>query len=282
MPTSPTDQKRLGEIMRELHYEGMQSDKVLGEAWKRLRKEKGIPEMTVQQRRYAMRKSFENPRKEIYPGDLVRTSKGIGRVLDKDTTQREEYLFILIGGESEGKWFKTKSVKLIKNNPREMRPRIAVVKRKRHGKLRPKSPLKGFKINPKKNPIAVRYQNDYRKGYNDGKAGYQLKTIYPDIQDATRAYQFGYYDGYHGLKFGHRKGLKRFPKKNPIAVYNPVRYQGEPIPATQIEIRYRRTDGQYAGQWFRHAYGRTARLIGMSNGNVLISSANGKRLWGKR
>jgi hypothetical protein len=115
---------------------------------------------------------------------------------------------------------KRATIKATFRNPREMRPRIKVSKRKRRGKLGARSPLKGYKIN--------------------------------------------------------RQRRSKIPK-NPIAIYNPR--SGTKLPASNIEIRYRRVGGEYNGQWFRHPY-KSASLVGLPDGNVLIKSNSGKRLWG--
>jgi len=119
----------------------------------------------------------------------------------------------------------------INHNPREMRPRIKVSKRKRIGKLRARSPLKGFKIN--------RYRIKKRKI---------------------------------------SLGKQNINRTNPIAVYNPR--NGTKLPASQIEIRYKRLGGEYSGEWFKHAFKGSVSLIGLRNGDVLIKSNSGKRLWG--
>lgn len=79
MPTSASDRKQLGEIMKRLSYEGVQSDELLKRAWQELRKEKGIPEMTVQQRRYAMRKTFMNPKRKRSLGQCACNDKSTRR-----------------------------------------------------------------------------------------------------------------------------------------------------------------------------------------------------------
>lgn len=89
--------------------------------------------------------------------------------------------------------------------------------------------------------------------------------------------------------------------KNPIAVYNPTkkRKKRKPrthglmaramapfrnprltkLPATNIEIRYQRTGGEYRGKWFKHTFKSTASLFGMPDGSLLLKSS-GRKLWG--
>jgi hypothetical protein len=68
-------------------------------------------------------------------------------------------------------------------------------------------------------------------------------------------------------------------RKNPIAVYNP-RTRLTRLPASQVEIRYKRTGGQYAGKWFKHEFKSSIGIYGMSDGSVLLRSLSGKKLWG--
>lgn len=73
-----------------------------------------------------------------------------------------------------------------------------------------------------------------------------------------------------------RRSLKR---KNPIAVFNP---KGTILPASDIEIRYKRTSGAYAGEWFKHPFKSPVKMIGLSDGSVLIKSESGEKLWGRQ
>lgn len=66
---------------------------------------------------------------------------------------------------------------------------------------------------------------------------------------------------------------------NPIAVYNP-KARLTKLPASQIEIRYKRTGGKYAGKWFKHEFKSSIGIYGMSDGSVLLKSLSGKKLWG--
>lgn len=165
-------------ILKEEYASGKHrtSGATLSAAWKRYHDEfpsgpqfhEKSPE---QKRRYAERRSFENPRRK---------------------------------------------------KSREMRPRIRVSKRRRIGKLRKRSPLKGYKINRRR----------------------QAKV-----------------------------------SRNPIAIYNPS--SGTKLPATSIEIRYRRTGGSFNGEWFAHRFKGSVSMIGLPNGSVLIKSNSGKKLWGQ-
>jgi len=76
-----------------------------------------------------------------------------------------------------------------------------------------------------------------------------------------------------------RKWSRRVKRKNPIAVYNPR--HGVKLPATDIELRYIRTAGEWKGEPFKHPFKSSVSLIGLPDGNVLIKSNSGKRLWGK-
>jgi ribosomal protein L40E len=142
---------------------------------------------------------------------------------------------------------KRMAIKATFRNP-EMRPRIKVVKRRRRGKLGTKSPLKGFRINARKK---------------------KTKHICADC-GAPMSILSG------PCKVCGSKQIVH--KKNPIAIYNPK--NGVKLPASKIEIRYRRVGGRYNGQWFRHEFKSSVALIGMSDGNILIKSISGRKLWG--
>ena len=61
---------------------------------------------------------------------------------------------------------------------------------------------------------------------------------------------------------------------------NPRIRSGQQFPATDIELRYRRTSGQYAGELFKHKFGSKVELIGLPDGSIQIRSFKGKRLYG--
>jgi hypothetical protein len=67
-------------------------------------------------------------------------------------------------------------------------------------------------------------------------------------------------------------------KRNPVAVYNPK--AGKKLPVSQVEIRYKRTDGRYNGKYFRHPFASSVSLYGLSDGSIKIKSNSGKKLWG--
>jgi hypothetical protein len=67
-------------------------------------------------------------------------------------------------------------------------------------------------------------------------------------------------------------------KRNPVAVYNPK--SGKKLPVSQVEIRYKRTDGRYNGKYFRHPFASSVSLYGLSDGSIKIKSNSGKKLWG--
>jgi hypothetical protein len=75
------------------------------------------------------------------------------------------------------------------------------------------------------------------------------------------------------------KWSRRVKRKNPIAVYNPR--HGVKLPATDIELRYIRTAGEWKGEPFKHPFKSSVSLIGLPDGNVLLKSNSNKRLWGK-
>lgn len=192
--------------MRELHYEGMRSDEVLGEAWRRLRKEKGVPEMTVQQRRYAQRKSFENPKR------------------------------------------RRKKNPIAVYNPRK--------RKKNPGRGRQHPGYKGAGIETERKDFA------YKR--------YLVKWNH--FQDLFYISKEGHHIGSAKTVAEARKIIDEIAfEKNP---------QGVSLPMRSVEIRYLRSNGSHRGKWFSHKYGNTVTLIGLPNGNVLIKSNTGKKLWG--
>lgn len=66
-------------------------------------------------------------------------------------------------------------------------------------------------------------------------------------------------------------------KKNPIAIYNPP--SGKPLPMSLIEMRYRRTGGEYSGELFKHRFKDRPKVYGMPDGSLLIKGST--RLWGE-
>jgi hypothetical protein len=112
------------------------------------------------------------------------------------------------------------------------------------------------------------------------KKGQTLKQI---EKKASKFYGFSLWYRTWGIK----------PRKlNPIAIYNPKLHGGAnfkdighgltvvQLPATQIDIRYRRTTGSHRGKSFRHIFKSSVSMFGLSNGWVILKSNSGKKLWG--
>jgi len=223
MPRSVADQKRLGAIMRRLHHEGMRSDEVLKEAWRQLRAETGVPEMTVQQRRYAQRKSFENPREKI---DWQ--ARGMNDWLKKHPNATKKEV-----NEAAQVFFKPS------------------------------------KKQRKKNPTAVLEDRKGRRYTFPAKRG-QYRTPLELERAASR---------YHGQDLGYVSSNSRKKKrKNPIAIYNPKVVKR--FPAMHVEIKYKRTNGLYRGENFRHSFKADVAIEALSDGSLRLKSTSGKRLWG--
>jgi len=66
------------------------------------------------------------------------------------------------------------------------------------------------------------------------------------------------------------------PNENPIAVYNPP--TGKLLPMAVIEIKYRRTGGEHAGDFFKHHFKVRPKVYGLPDGSILIKGSD--RLWG--
>jgi len=76
-----------------------------------------------------------------------------------------------------------------------------------------------------------------------------------------------------GKKF---KRPKQF-NKNPIAVFNPSKVAGT-IYNNAIEIKAQKTGGPLKGH-YKHVFGSNVRILGLTDGTVLLQHKNGKPLW---
>ena len=65
-------------------------------------------------------------------------------------------------------------------------------------------------------------------------------------------------------------------RKNPIAIYNPA---GKLLPMSVIEIAYKRTVGEHAGQLFKHRFQDRPKVYGLPDGSIIIKGS--RRLWGQ-
>jgi hypothetical protein len=142
------------------------------------------------------------------------------------------------------------------------------------------------------NPIAVLEDRKGRSYRYPVKRG-QFRTPFELEQSASD--HFGQDLGYVGSENPRKKKSERRrwtkqrkQRKNPIAIYNhpsPRLRATNPkkdvkLPASNIEIRYRRTSGSYSGKMFSHKFKSGASLFGMSDGSILLKSTSGKKLWG--
>lgn len=92
----------------------------------------------------------------------------------------------------------------------------------------------------------------------------------------------------HTQKFDHREALacakklvkheQERVKKNPIAIYNPPAKEAGTIYNNAIEIRAQKTGGPLKGH-YRHVFGKNVRIIGLTDGTVLLQHKDGKPLW---
>ena len=224
-------------ILQELYKSGRykSSGEVLSKAWKVYRARQHQPE-SVQQRRYAMRKTAEgmNPRKPIVwrYGKKGHAKRSTLLQYQKEEQETPEITYV----DGKLSWLKS------------------------HG-------LTSWAIeNPR--PPAWR------------RAGKKKSRYIPE--KVRRAHFEKAFPERDFDKFVHRfddeKPRKR-RRKNPIAVYNPKRRLTK-LPATQIEMRYKRTNGKYAGKFFKHSFKGGASLFGMPDGSLLLKSSSGRKLWG--
>lgn len=70
---------------------------------------------------------------------------------------------------------------------------------------------------------------------------------------------------------------KKRVKKNPIAVFNPPKVAGT-IYNNAIEIKAQKTGGPLKGH-YKHVFGSNVRILGLTDGTVLLQHKNGKPLW---
>lgn len=66
-------------------------------------------------------------------------------------------------------------------------------------------------------------------------------------------------------------------KKNPIAVFNPSKVAGT-IYNNAIEIKAQKTGGPLKGH-YKHVFGKNVRILGLTDGTVLLQHKDGKPLW---
>jgi hypothetical protein len=68
--------------------------------------------------------------------------------------------------------------------------------------------------------------------------------------------------------------------ENPIAIYNPVhRKKWTLLYGEVVELKAIKTTGEYRGQPFKHKFTTKVLALGLPNGDVLLQSASGIRLW---
>ncbi len=80
------------------------------------------------------------------------------------------------------------------------------------------------------------------------------------------------------IELGILKGKpKEKVKKNPIAIYNPSKVAGT-IYNNAIEIKAQKTGGPLKGH-YKHVFGSNVRILGLTDGTVLLQHKDGKPLW---
>lgn len=93
---------------------------------------------------------------------------------------------------------------------------------------------------------------------------------------------------YAGMEIAHRDSAsaarklgmnprKKKMRKNPIAIYNPAKVAGT-IYNNAIEIRAQKTGGPLRGH-YKHIFGKNVRILGLTDGTVLLQHKDGKPLW---
>jgi len=84
-------------------------------------------------------------------------------------------------------------------------------------------------------------------------------------------------------KLGLNPKRARKPRKNPIAVYNPASPGCSPVRGViykhAIEIKAEKSENKRLAGFYKHAFGKNVRILGLDNGSVLLQHAGGKPLW---
>jgi hypothetical protein len=254
-------------ILREVYASGQPRDsgEALQMAWVEFRKKHHGGTVTVQQRRYAQRKSFENPRPKLSlapkPGKVIKVKCPICRRLlapgegshfhnPADGFKNDFYIV-----------FETDSNKPIKEFQRLANAR------KFASRMMAKHGVGSYYIQRysdwhKKNPGSKWHLAKATVAHQKAKAA-------PDKEE--RDHQVGHFEAHlESAEVSRKDGI------NPIAIYNPPK--GKPLPMAVIEIRYKRTSGDHAGQLFKHHFKVKPRVFGLSDGSILIKG--NQRLWG--
>lgn len=161
-------------------------------------------------------------------------------------------------------------------NPVEMRPRIQVSKRRKRGKIGSRSPLKGFKINPRTS-----------RGTLDQLVSYINKTLGTDFTIGR---------AYGGLRIEAKGGSQDVsprltPKEMELWIrafitcmdyYCDKTRKNPPsklLPMALLEMRYQRTGGEYRKELFKHEFkSPRPKVYGLADGSLWIVGHN--RLWG--
>jgi hypothetical protein len=137
-----------------------------------------------------------------------------------------------------------------------------------YNSLEEASQLKNFLL---KNPGAKWHQGEEDVAYRYKKAAQdQLeKAFFAGVEAAHKT------SGSAARKMG--MNPKKKTRKNPIAVFNPSKVAGT-IYNNAIEIKAQKTGGPLKGH-YKHVFGSNVRILGLTDGTVLLQHKNGKPLW---
>lgn len=266
------------------------SSEALGEAWRRWRAKHGQRERTVQQRRYAYRKSFENPADvRIIHNKLLG-----GWYVVRGPHQTP------ISGR-----FDTKADALAwlnRKNPRKTKLIQHDYKHTGSGKCW----LCGKPASSHRNPGARWHLDQATKAHLKAKRApdkeerdHQIGHFEAELEAARTSRKMGLNPAsterqrkFMGAELRRKRQgertvtgmseqeLRKFARKNPIAIYNPnpglrLLYGRAFIP----KIYGKKTSGPNKGKEFVHDFKSDVKVYGLPQGGLMIQSLDGSRLW---
>mgnify|MGYP001450526959 CR=1 FL=1 len=258
-------------ILREVYDSGQAktSEQAISMARAEYRKKYHGP-VTVQQRRYAQRKSFENPKNDFHIVFETETGKPIKSF--QRLPNAKKFAARMMAKDGVGSYYIQRYSEW-KKNPR---------KKKVKGTCKN---CGGVMSGPvclnclKSNPIAIynpaQPYTHFKRGdiVKVGKWG--LGKIVDSDQLQNNFEVELAIGGRHWFRSDRLKPVKKSDTEKPY-FGNPAK--AEPLPMAVIEIRYKRTGGEHAGQLFKHNFKVRPKVFGLPDGSILIKGS--KALWG--
>lgn len=310
---SPASSPEFKRILEDLYASGKykRSDEVLREAWRIWRKDYGPESSLEQKRRYAYRKTFENPKVKFRERIRIDTQEQADAwaqelndfLLGKPTPRIKNKRQANMVAEALDKWIAKHYPTKYPSNPRKKSYRFTDYAYERE------------KIKDRYSISKIDAWSGERKFFLTTKSLAQAKRIVqgllnrepeskPEITDFVtgKIYKFNPIKRWQhpvseqqrrwafaaeargelprGTAIKWSRRVKRKRAKNPIAVYNPQIRVVKTFPAVNIEMRYKRHGGYYDGEKFRHPFKGDVKVQCLSDGSLRLVSLNGNKLWG--